>query len=93
MNNRYKSFANKKFWDLHDQLPKEIQRLADKSYELFSNNPGHSSLHFKKVGKKQPVYSVRITEKYRSLGYVLNDNIYWFWIGNHDDYEQLIKAI
>jgi len=93
MDKRYKSFTNKKFWDLYDQLPDDVQRLADKSYKLFSENPSHNSLHFKKVGKTQPVYSVRITDKYRSLGYILGDGIYWFWIGNHRDYELLPKTI
>ncbi|MCG3167790.1 MAG: hypothetical protein POELPBGB_03585 [Bacteroidia bacterium] len=88
-----KSFANKKFWDSYAELPKEIQKLADKAYELFKNNPQHPSLHFKKIGKKQPVYSARITENFRTLGYLIDGNIYWFWIGDHNSYDKLIKSI
>lgn len=89
----YKSFANKKFWNLYNQLPDDIQQIADKAYQLFKKNPQHPSLHFKKVGKKQPVYSVRITDNYRSLGYLQGDSVYWFWIGDHNSYDKLIKSI
>ncbi len=37
------------FWQLYSQLPKNIQELADKNYELLKENPKHPSLHFKKV--------------------------------------------
>jgi mRNA-degrading endonuclease RelE of RelBE toxin-antitoxin system len=90
---KFKSFANEKFWKNYADLPKEIQHLADKAFELFKTNPQHISLHFKKVGKKQPIYSVRITDHYRSLGYLENDSVYWFWIGDHTSYEKLIKSI
>jgi len=42
-----------KFWGFYHQLPKEIQILADKNYELLKANPFHPSLHFKKVGKRR----------------------------------------
>lgn len=90
---RFKSFANDKFWKTYRALPEDVQQLADKAFELFQNNPQHTSLHFKKVAKKQPIYSVRITEHYRSLGYLKEDSIYWFWIGDHTSYEKMIKAI
>jgi hypothetical protein len=40
----------KRFWDCHAALPKDIQGLADKSYDLLKPDPGHPSLHFKKLG-------------------------------------------
>ncbi len=88
----FSSFANTKFWKEYNSLPNNIQDLADKAYQLFKENPNHPSLHFKKVGNKQPIYSVRINDDFRALGYKIDNNIYWFWIGNHDNYDKLISS-
>jgi hypothetical protein len=48
--------ANPKFWQFYDQLPQEIQRLADENYKLLKADPRHPSLHFEKVGR---MWSVR----------------------------------
>ena len=50
-------------------------------------------LHFKRVGRTRPVYSIRIRDYYRALGLLHGDTITWFWIGNHDVYERLVKDI
>jgi hypothetical protein len=31
----FQSFASDRFWQLYRELPEEVQRLADKQYELF----------------------------------------------------------
>ena len=37
-------------------------------------------------------WSVRVTDAYRALA-IREQNIFtWFWIGSHDEYEQLIKC-
>jgi hypothetical protein len=41
-----------RFWQHYRQLPREVQRLADKNFALLKSDPYHASLHFKKVGKK-----------------------------------------
>ncbi len=89
----YISFADKGFWDCYHKLPDDVRQLADKAYGLFNNNPQHPSLRFKKVGKKQPVYSARVTDDYRALGYLLDDSVYWFWIGNHRSYDRMIRSL
>jgi hypothetical protein len=38
-----------RFWQHYQQLPKEVQELADKNYALLKVDPQHVSLHFKKV--------------------------------------------
>ena len=88
----FTSFASESFWKHYDSLPKKTQIAADKAYDMFCQNPNHPSLKFKKVGKKQPVYSARITDFYRALCDVEGKNAYWFWIGNHTTYEKLIAA-
>jgi len=30
----FQSFASERFWQLYSQLPADVQRLADKQYEL-----------------------------------------------------------
>ena len=44
-------FTLPRFWHYYQQLPKDVQALADKNYELLKADPAHPSLHFKKVGK------------------------------------------
>jgi len=40
-----------RFWKYFDALPGPIQNLARQNFELVKSNPGHPSLHLKKVGK------------------------------------------
>ncbi|WP_017294364.1 ParE family toxin-like protein [Geminocystis herdmanii] len=80
-------YTNRKFWLFYNQLPKDIQQLADVSYELLKTNPSHPSLHFKKVNK---YWSVRVGKAYRALGIEVKNGILWFWIGTHGEYDRLI---
>jgi hypothetical protein len=48
-------YATSAFWDCYKRLPVAIQQLADKNYELLKADPGHPSLHFKKVGPYRSV--------------------------------------
>lgn len=83
-----KHFASPDFWDCYNRLPLSIQQLADKNFEILKNNPEHPSLHFKKVGK---YWSVRVGNRYRTLGIEIEKGILWFWIGTHEEYNQLTK--
>lgn len=85
------SRATRRFWELYEALPPEVQRQTQKAYELFQQNPSHPGLRFKRVHATQPVYSVRINKDYRAVGVVREDTVIWFWIGNHDDYERLLQ--
>jgi hypothetical protein len=88
-----KSQTLPQFWKRYYQLPKNIRRRAIKAYRIWRKNPHSPGLQFKLVGKRRPVYSVRITRSYRALGLLEEDTIYWFWIGTHDEYEQVIKSL
>lgn len=79
-----------RFWKAYNNLPKDIQTLADKNYELLKSNPFHPSLHFEKVGKCKQLWSVRITDNYRALGLEKPEGIVWFWIGIHSDYDAIL---
>lgn len=63
-----KHIALPRFWQHYQQLPKEVQELADKNFELLKTDPHHPSLHFKKVGKTKQLWSVRVGAHYRALG-------------------------
>lgn len=83
-------YTTRKFWKYYENLPANIQRSADRSYELLKVDPSHPSLHFKKIGNKY--WSVRIGLDYRALGVDVNNGISWFWIGNHAQYDKLINT-
>ena len=80
-----------RFWQHYRQLPKEVQKLADKNFELLKSDPYHASLHFKKVGKNKQLWSVRVGSHYRALGADKPDGILWFWIGTHSTYDKLLS--
>ena len=75
------------------KLPKEIQELAAEAYTLWKANPRHPSLRFKKVSSNMPIYSVRVSGNYRALGRLRDGIMYWFWIGPHSEYDQILKQL
>jgi hypothetical protein len=80
--------ATPDFWYHYRQLPDEIQDLADRCYELLKQDSRYPSLHFKKAGQ---FWSVRIGIHYRALAIEEGDDIAWFWIGTHAEYDQLLR--
>jgi hypothetical protein len=84
------SSVTSSFRALFVQLPQPIQTLARKNFRLWQRDPHHPSLHFKKV---RGCWSARVGPHYRVVGLLENDTLHWFWIGSHDDYEQLIKSL
>jgi hypothetical protein len=40
-----------------------------------------------------PIFSVRINIDYRAVGFLEENEITWFWIGSHREYETLIKKL
>ena len=85
----YVSRVSAEFWELYNALPEDVQRQADRVYILFSSNPSHPSLFLKKAG---PYWSVRVSRDYRVLGYRQGNEMFWFWIGPHDEYERILSS-
>lgn len=79
--------AHARFWRAYKALPRDIQQLADRSYTLLCENPEHPSLHFKKVGQ---FWSSRVGLRYRALALETEQDLVWFWVGTHADYDKLI---
>lgn len=80
-----------RFWQCYQKLPKEVQKLADKNFQLLKSDPYHPSLHFKKIGKHTSLWSARVGMKYRVLGREKPEGVLWFWIGTHDEYDTILS--
>ena len=82
-----KHFASPTFWEAYGKLPESVRTLADKNYALLKENPRHPSLQFKKVGR---FWSVRVGSRYRALAVQVDEDLLWFWIGSHSDYDAIV---
>ena len=80
--------ATPQFWSRLHKLKPSVQKLAQKNFTLLKENPKHPSLHFKKVGK---VWSARVGINFRAIAIEDDSDFIWVWIGNHHEYEQLLK--
>ncbi len=88
-----KSHVTKDFRKHLADLPQNVQAQAKKSYELWREDHYHKSLQFKQVSQKQAICSVRVGIGYRALGLIEDEEIYWFWIGPHGEYDNLLKRL
>jgi hypothetical protein len=83
------SRTTRRFWACFDALAPEVQKQARRKYHLWQHDPFHPSLHFKEL--TPDLWSVRITSSYRALARRSGDWVVWFWIGTHEEYEELIS--
>ena len=81
-------FTSPSFWECYEKLPKHIQRLADKNFELLKEDTHHPSLHLKKVDR---YWAVRVGNRHRSLAVEIEKGLLWFWIGTHAEYDKLLS--
>jgi hypothetical protein len=75
------------------RLPAAVQKRAKDAYRLFSSDPNHPSLKFKKLPPHEDLWSVRVTADYRAIGRWRGDVIVWFFIGSHADYDQFLARL
>ena len=88
-----RSVTTERFRQCFKRLPETIQRQARSAYKRFKANPQHPSLRFKPVHNTRPIYSVRVNLNYRALALKEQDTLIWFWIGDHEDYDLLLKKM
>jgi hypothetical protein len=88
-----RSFTTPSFWKAYRQLDEETRKRARKAYRLFTSDPTHPSLAFKKVHPTEPVYSARVSLDHRAVGIRDGDAVVWIWIGAHDAYERFIRNV
>ena len=87
------SHTTERFRNAFDRLPEQVKRQARTAYRLFRQNPHHPSLRFRRIHPTRLIYSVRISIGYRALAVRSGDEIIWFWIGSHADYDKLISRL
>jgi hypothetical protein len=85
------SRTNADFWACFEALPKDIQTLARKRFQLWQEDAFNAALHFKPLF--DDVWSVRVNQSYRALGRRRGDLIVWFWIGTHSGYDQILRRL
>lgn len=83
------SHITQSFRDCFEKLPVSIQQQVEDAYELFKQNPQHPSLAIKKIQGK--TYSARIGIHWRALAVKVENHYYWYWVGSHAEYDQVIK--
>lgn len=90
-----KSHTTEQFRTLLALLPPSVQKRARDAYKLFKVNSSHPSLRFKPVHTKAKgsFYSVRIGIHYRALALREGDELIWFWVGSHADYDILLSQM
>ena len=79
------------FRTLFNALAEDEKARARRAFALFQENPRHSGLHFKMISARHSVWSVRIGLHYRALGIVRGEEVLWFWIGSHAEYDKQLK--
>jgi hypothetical protein len=77
---------------MYAALPPDVRLRANRAYHLFQHNPAHPGLNFKKVDDHDNVYSARVGLGYRALAKIDGEDVVWFWIGPHSEYDKLLRA-
>ena len=89
-----RSQITSRFRKLLEKLPPAIRKEAAEAFRLFRENPYHPSLVFKQVHETKPIFSARVTQDYRVVGIRdPKDKIVWFWVGDHGEYDALLKRL
>ena len=89
-----KSYTNPTFRKLFAALPAEVREQARAAYRLFKVNPRHPGLNFKRIHGKESFASARVGGSYRVVGILASsDEIVWFWIGPHEQYERVLYTL
>ena len=88
-----KSHTTQRFREALAGLPAHVQRQARVAYTLFAADPTHPSLRFKQVHETRPIYSARVGLGYRALCVREGEDLIWFWIGSHAEYDRLLDSL
>ena len=88
-----KSVTTEQFRQLYAKAPRERQLRIRRAYRLWSVDPSHPSLPFKKVHASMPIYSARVDLDWRAVGVMKDETVVWFWVGSHVHYEALLKSL
>ena len=87
------SFTVKSYWKSYNELSGDIQKQADAKFEFWKEDPFHPSLHFKCINSEDNIWSVRVNMEYRALAVREKGTVVWYWIGDHNRYEKLLRSL
>ena len=87
------SFLLPQFFALYRALPEHVRQQARQAYALFQQNPNHPSLRFRQVHPTQAIFSARVGLHYRAVGVREGNDIFWFWIGSHAEYDRVLSQL
>ena len=87
-----RSRTDRQFWTHFSRLPPEVQQRAREAFSIWVKEPDSPKLQFKRVSRVHPLYSVRITKRYRAVGVLRGDEVTWMWVGPHDAYLRFIRT-
>ena len=85
-----RSFLTASFRKLYVDLPNGVQKIAEEKHRLFQKDPFHPSLEFQAKGK---VWTVAIGRSYRAIARRFGNDLYWVWIGSHEDYNHVLRRL
>ena len=88
-----KSVTTEPFRQLYAKAPKERQIRIRRAYRLWSADPKHPSLRFKRVHSTLPICSARVDLDWRAVGILKNETVVWFWVCSHEHCEALLKTM
>jgi len=82
----YKFKRTDKFKRQYSDLPREIERKAEKAFRLLASDFRHPSLHTKRIKGKEHVWEARIDRRYRFKFQIDKENQIYLLreIGKHD---------
>jgi mRNA-degrading endonuclease RelE of RelBE toxin-antitoxin system len=84
-----KSRTRPSFWRAYESLDPRTREAAKRAYRMLAHDPDHASLRFKKLKAYENLWSVRITEQYRTVGERHGETVTWLWIGTHNEFDKL----
>lgn len=87
------SYLTEEFIQLFRSLPTKVQRQARKNYLLWKGDMQHPSLHFKRIQATKKLYSIRVGIGWRAFGIKDEEDIVWFWIGSHNEYQKMLRQL
>lgn len=74
-------------------LPRDVRRQAKLAFQQFMADSSHPGLHFKKLPPHADIWSVRISASYRAMGKRRGEEIVWFFVGSHADYDKVLDRL
>jgi hypothetical protein len=87
------SFLLPEFMTLYRALPDSVRQQTRQAYALFQQDPHHPGLRFRQVHPTRPIFSARVGLHYRAVGIRQGNDISWFWIGSHAEYDHLLSQV